>query len=80
MRWICAVGAGEIVTILVLTVADAICWRCCYSTKCTSAAANVASVEDFGKVIVEVFEKTHYNRECSHEGTLPVYLKSEKEE
>ena len=48
--------------------------------KCTSVVANAGNVEDFGKVIVEVFEKTHYNRECSHEGTLPVYLKSEKEE
>ena len=70
----CAVGAAEIVTIFVLTVADEISWRCCYSTKCTSAAANAANVEDFGKVIVEVLEKTHYNRECPDEGTLPIYL------
>lgn len=32
--------------------------------KCISAAANAASVEDFGKVKVEVLGKTHYNREC----------------
>ena len=32
--------------------------------KCTSVVANAGNVEDFGKVIVEVFEKTHYNREC----------------
>ena len=40
--------------------------------KCTSAAANAVNVEDFGKVIVEVLEKTHYNRECSKDWTLPV--------
>ena len=32
--------------------------------KCTIDAANAANVGDFGKVIVEVLEKTHYNREC----------------
>lgn len=42
--------------------------------KCTSAAANAVSVEDFGKVIVEVLEKTHYNRECSADWTLPVFM------
>lgn len=42
--------------------------------KCISAAANAASVEDFGKVIVEVLEKTHYNRECSADWTLPVFM------
>ena len=46
--------------------------------KCTSAAANAASVEDFGKVIVEVLEKTHYNRECPDDWTLPVYFEKLK--
>lgn len=32
--------------------------------KCTNGAANVASVEDFGKQTVVILEKTHYNREC----------------
>ena len=64
MQWICAVGAVEIVTIFVSTVADEIFSRCSCSMKCTSAAANAVNVEDFGKVIVEVLEKTHYNREC----------------
>ena len=40
--------------------------------KCTSAAANAVNVEDFGKVIVEVLQKTHYNRECPSSWTLPV--------
>ena len=32
--------------------------------KCTSVVANAGNVEDFGKVIVEVLGKTHYNRGC----------------
>ena len=42
--------------------------------KCTSVAANAVNVEDFGKVIVEVLKKTHYNRECSADWTLPVFM------
>lgn len=42
--------------------------------KCTSVAANAVNVEDFGKVIVEVLKKTHYNRECSADWTLPVLM------
>lgn len=39
--------------------------------RCIRDAANVASVEDFGKVSVVIFKKTHYNRECpSKMGTL----------
>ena len=42
--------------------------------KCISAAANAVSVEDFGKVIVEVLEKRHYNRECPAGWTFPVFI------
>ena len=42
--------------------------------KCTSVVANAGNVEDFGKVIVEVLEKTHYNRECPGSWTLPIYV------
>ena len=43
--------------------------------KCTSAAANAASAGDFGKLVVEVLKKTHYNRECSAGWTLPFLYK-----
>ena len=35
--------------------------------KCISGAVNGASVEDFGKVTVVIFKKTHYNRECPNQ-------------
>ena len=35
--------------------------------KCISGAVNDASVEDFGKVTVVIFKKTHYNRECPNQ-------------
>lgn len=49
--------------------------------KCINVAVNAVNVEDFGKVIVEVLEKTHYNRECPYSRTLPIeFLKDEKED
>ena len=42
--------------------------------KCINDAVNAVNVEDFGKVIVEVLEKTHYNRECPGIWTLPVFV------
>ena len=35
--------------------------------KCISGAVNGVSVEDFGKVTVVIFKKTHYNRECPNQ-------------
>ena len=70
----CAVAVVGIVMIIVSIVADETCSKCCCITKCTNVAANVANVEDFGKVIVEVWRKTHYNRECPNDRTLSVYV------
>lgn len=42
--------------------------------KCTSAAANAASAGDFGKLVVEVLGKTHYNRGVFSRLDTPVFL------
>ena len=43
--------------------------------KCTSAAANAASAGDFGKLVVEVLGKTHYNRGVFSRLGAPVFCR-----
>lgn len=45
--------------------------------KCTDAAANGGSVEDFGKLTVVISEKTHYNRGCPRKGALSFVVQYE---